>query len=444
MAANDLESISATATRMRQSMQPDVVHFDRYHVLRGIGEGGMGSVFLAFDSVEQRRVAIKFLSAELAKEKLNVDRFNREARIGAALDHPHIVRTLYYGRDPDSQRHAMVLEYVDGPSCQYLLDRDSKLSVDDSMLIVYHIAKALNHLHSHRVIHRDVKPDNILISSDGLAKLSDFGLAKRRGGPDDLTANTGGMGTSWYMPFEQAKNADFADERSDIFSLGATFYHLLTGRVPFPGNNHAEVVAKKQADRFEPVSHTNPALPPALDVLLHRMLALDPRQRFVSAKALIDEIEKSRLLNGYRTTVALGPEVRPPVHTSHAGTTYPDLRTGKDTPLDDSPWHLRFHDGHDRTFTRQATTRQVIAGLNAGLWPDGVEAARAERRQFRPLAEYPEFRPILLGQPAAPIPAAPATTRQRSSLKKLFFVGGFGIGLLAAAVAASLLRGLVG
>jgi eukaryotic-like serine/threonine-protein kinase len=429
-----------TLPALSRGPEPNVLHLDRFHILRSIGEGGMGSVYLAYDAIEQQRVAIKFLADDLAKEKLNVDRFNREARVGASLDHPHIVRTLLYGRDRESGRYAMVLEYVDGPSCQYLLDRDGKLSVDDAVLIVYHITQALAHMHEHRVIHRDVKPDNILLSSEGLAKLSDFGLSKRRGGPDDLTANTGGLGTSWYMPFEQAKSAEFADERSDIFSLGATFYHMLTGSVPFPGTSHAEIVARKQADRFEPVSVANKSLPPALDPILRKMLALDPRQRYASAKELIVDIEKSQLLNGYRTSVALGPEERPATRSSHGATTYPDLGTvGGDTPLHDVPWHLRFHDGEARTFTRLATTRQVLAGLNAGLWPDGVEAARSERRQFRPLIEYPEFRPILTGEKADTI-APPIESPSRRS-KKLFIVAGFGVGLLIAAAVASLIRG---
>ncbi len=426
-------------------MEPTVLHLDRFHLLRSIGQGGMGTVYLAYDSIEQRRVAIKFLADNLAKEKLNVDRFNREARIGASFDHQHIVRTLMYGRDQVSGRHAMVLEYVDGPSCSYLLDRDGKLSADDATLVIYHVAQALAHVHEHRVIHRDVKPDNILMSSDGLAKLSDFGLAKRRGGgPDDITSTTGGLGTSWYMPFEQAKSAEFADERSDIFSLGATFYHLLTGVVPFPGNNHAEIVARKQADRFEPASRANKSLPPALDPILRKMMALDPRQRYASIKDLIKDIEQSHLLNGYRTTVAIGPEDRPALRSNQVALTHPDIPSAGvnvDTPLDDSPWHLRFHDETGRTFTRLATTRQVLAGLDAGLWPDGVEAARSERRQFRAVGEYPEFHASNAGIPQ---PAASTASNTRSKkYRRLLMVAGFGFGLMVAALAASFLRGLM-
>lgn len=417
------------------------LHLDRYHLLRQVGVGGMGSVYLAYDAIEQKRVAIKFLADGLAAEKLHVDRFNREARVGAALDHPHIVRTLSYGRDRDSGRHAMVMEYVEGPTCQYLLDRDGSVSVDDAVLIIYHIAKALAYMHEHRFIHRDVKPDNILLSSDGLAKLFDFGLAKQRGGPDDLTVNPGGLGTSWYMPFEQAKSAEFADERSDIFSLGATFYHLLTGRVPFPGESHAEIVARKQSDKFEPPSAAKKSLPPALDPILKRMLALDPRKRYSSAKDLIADLENSNLLNGYRMSIAVLPQERPVVRPPSAGTTYPDMTAVGDTPLDAAPWHLRFRDEVNRTFTRTATTRQVLAGLNAGLWPEGVEAARSERRQFRPLIEYPEFRPILLGEVGTPKPETPVEpVAHSSSFKKIFLLAGFGVGILVAALLASIVR----
>lgn len=444
MTAPPLVENNVTPSRKTPVPEPAVLNLNRFHILRSIGRGGMGSVFLAYDSVDHRRVAIKFLDDNLAKERLHVDRFNREARIGASFDHQHIVRTLMFGRDQVSGRHAMVLEYVEGPSCQYILDRDGKLSADDAALIIYHVAQALACMHEHRIIHRDVKPDNILLSSDGLAKLSDFGLAKQRGGPDDLTAVSGGLGTSWYMPFEQAKNAEFADERSDIFSLGATFYHLLTGSVPFPGENHAEIVARKQADRFEPVSRANKSLPPALDPILRKMLVLDPRQRYATMKELIADLERSNLLNGYRTSVAIGPEDRPMVRANHSGATFPELPTvgvSVDTPLDDSPWHLRFHDDAGKAFTRLATTRQIVAGLGAGLWPGGVEAARSERRQFRPVADYPEFHAInQLNSPPADVVANSSRDRKR---RHLLMLSGFGIGLLVAALAASVIRNVL-
>lgn len=428
------------------------LNLESFHILRSLGEGGMGSVFLAFEPAAQRQVALKLLADHLAKDRIHVDRFYREARIGATLDHPNIVHTFAYGKDPASGRHGMVLEYVDGPSCQYLLDRDGHLQLDDAVLIVYHIAKALAELRDRKIVHRDVKPDNILLTSTGIAKLADFGLAKQLGGPDDLTAHQAAFGSSWYMPFEQAKNAGFVDERSDIFSLGASFYHLLTGQVPFPGESHAEVVAMKQSDRYVPVSQVDPRLPPALDPIIARMLALDPRRRYPSARELIIDIEKSRLLNAYRVGTVL-PEggAKSDKMPSDIAATSPDLNLDSDStdakPNAEVPWHLRYQDRAGRTYTRKATTRQVLDGLKAGRWPLGVEAARSERRRFRPIREYPEFQQYLDTPLESAVPLAKTSTiseaKPRRRLRKLWIGLGFVGGLAVAATVASLMRGVL-
>jgi serine/threonine-protein kinase len=411
----------------------------------------MGSVFLAFEPAAQRQVALKVLADNLAKDRIHVDRFYREARIGASLDHPNIVHTYAYGKDPATGRHAMVLEYIDGPSCQYLLDRDGHLQLDDAVLIVYHIAKALAELRDRKIVHRDVKPDNILLTSEGIAKLADFGLAKQLGGPDDLTAHQAAFGSSWYMPFEQAKNAGFVDERSDIFSLGATFYHLLTGQVPFPGESHAEVVALKQSDRYVPVSQVDPRLPPALDPIIARMLALDPRRRYPSARELIIDIEKSRLLNAYRVGTVL-PEggAKSDKERLDIAATSPDLNLDADgqSGHPELPWHLRYQDRAGRTYTRKATTKQVLEGLRAGRWPLGVEAARSERRRFRPLREYPEFQqyldtPLEGGDLIPPKTAPVPDQKPKRRLRKIWIGVGFVFGLAVAATVASLMRSLL-
>jgi serine/threonine-protein kinase len=418
---------------------PAAIHLEGFHVLRGLGEGGMGTVFLAYDPAQRRQVALKLLADHLARERLHVDRFYREARIGASFDHPNIVRTLAFGRDAATGRHVMVLEYVDGPSCHYLLDRDGRLSVDDAVLVIYSMAKALEAIHGQGVVHRDVKPDNILLPSSGVAKLADFGLAKRLGGPDDLTADQAGFGTSWYMSYEQAKNAGFADQRSDIFSLGATFYHLLTGALPFPGDNHAEVIARKQTDRFEPASRLQGDLPPAIDGMLARMLALDPRRRFATARDLIIEIEKSRLLNAYRVGVSADIDVNAldPIPSDGMPTSPDPGVAGRD---DGDTWHLRYRDAAGRQFSRRATSQQVVDGLRDGRWPPTTEAARSDRRLYRPLREYPEFR---AAAEALPGPAAEPKPPVRPADRRLLLAAGFGIGLLIAATLAGLIRGLL-
>src|SRR5205085_3416730 len=173
-----------------------------------------------------------------------------------------------------------VLEYVDGPSAHSLLERFGRLAVPDAVHIILDIARALEHAHSRNIVHRDIKPDNILLTQSGVAKLADLGLAKRTDEASHLTAARQGFGTPYYMPYEQAMNAKYADGRSDIYALGATLYHLVTGDVPFPGENHLEIVSKKDVGLYTPASVVNSAVPVALDDILERMLARDPGDRY--------------------------------------------------------------------------------------------------------------------------------------------------------------------
>src|SRR5262249_4195343 len=153
-----------------------------------------------------------------------VARFYREARSGATLNHPNIVHGIGVDQDPTTHKHFLVLEFVDGTSAHALLDRFGRLNVGDAVHVTLDVARALEHAHSRNIIHRDIKPDNILITRAGVAKLADFGLAKRTDEASHLTAARQGFGTSYYMPYEQALNAQKADSRSDIYALGATFY----------------------------------------------------------------------------------------------------------------------------------------------------------------------------------------------------------------------------
>src|SRR5207253_8823691 len=195
-------------------------------------------------------------------------------------DHPNIVRNLAIGQDKPTAKHYIVLEYVDGPSAHSLLQQYGRLKVGDALHIVLDIARALEHAHSRSIVHRDIKPDNILLTQSGLAKLSDLGLAKRTDEASHLTAARQGFGTPYYMPYEQAMNAKYADARSGIYALGATFYHLLVGEVPSPGNNALEIVDRKALGDYVPASSLNPDVPRALDHTLAKMLAKEPRNRY--------------------------------------------------------------------------------------------------------------------------------------------------------------------
>src|SRR5262249_10446025 len=209
--------------------------------MRRKGGSGMGDVYHGIKESDDHKVAIKVLSVHLAGSQASVDRFYREAKSGALLNHPNIVHNITCGQDRPTGKHYLVLEYVEGPSAHALLDRFGNLAVGDAVHIILDVARALEYAHSRNIIHRDIKPDNILLTPSGLAKLSDLGLAKRTDEASHLTATRQGFGTPYYMPYEQAMNAKYADGRSDIYALGATLYHLLVGEVPFPGVNHLEI-----------------------------------------------------------------------------------------------------------------------------------------------------------------------------------------------------------
>src|SRR5262245_43047923 len=242
-----------------------------FRILRRLGEGGMGAVYLGYDGKHDRQVALKILNDSLASNQSYLDRFHREARSGVLLNHPNVVRTFAAGQDRATGKHYLVLEYVDGPSAEALLQTRGNLPVGDAVHLALDVARALEHAHSKGIVHRDVKPDNILITRSGVAKLGDLGLAKRADEPSHLTQNRQGFGTTAYMPYEQAISAKRADGRSDLYALGATLYHLITGVVPFPGENHLEVVEKKNLGHYRPAGSLNSSVPAALDHILAKL-----------------------------------------------------------------------------------------------------------------------------------------------------------------------------
>jgi eukaryotic-like serine/threonine-protein kinase len=362
-----------------------------YRILRRLGEGGMGSVYLGYDSVRQEHVAIKVLSDQLATQPAMVDRFTREGRSGTLLDHPNIIHSYEVGCDRLSGRHFIVLEFVDGPSVQALLEQQGRLVVGDAVHIALDVARALEHAHSRNIVHRDIKPANILLTRSGVAKVADLGLAKQTDEVSHLTVTRQSFGTTAYMPYEQAINARFADARSDIYALGATLYQLVTGKVPFPGDNHLEVVEKKRIGTFVPASVAHSQVPATLDPILARMLARDPRERYPSARELLIDLERSRLvavLPGFAD-----PDAALATAGSDPAIANEPTRLALDVPpaVDpDDRWTVRyFHEGHLRQ--EQATTEQVADWLSSGILPGDTLAARPPLDVFAPVRSYPEF-----------------------------------------------------
>jgi serine/threonine-protein kinase len=371
-----------------------------YRLLRRLGEGGMGVVYLAWKEGDEGQVAIKVLNDQLASSQSYIDRFYREAKSGKLLNHPNIVRTLHCGQDEKTGKHYLVLEYVDGPSAHALLDKLGRLPVGDAVHIALHIARALEHAHSRNIIHRDIKPDNILVTRSGVAKLADLGLAKRTDETSHLTSTRQGFGTTAYMPYEQAIAARSADSRSDIYALGATLYHLLTGLAPFPGDSHLDVVEKKKLGEYPPASVLNPEVAAALDGILACMMARQPRDRYQTASELIVDLERSKLAPALPTfadpeLAMKDPWVRACLASSGEPTRLdPELPPHRPPPSPPEPadmWLLRFRGRDGRLCKARATTGQIVERMRDGRLPERIVARRPTQPKFRPLTVFPEF-----------------------------------------------------
>jgi eukaryotic-like serine/threonine-protein kinase len=402
-----LEKTNLDPTRPQLPLPGDLLHEVRslgeYRILRPLGEGGMGAVYLGYHEGKDQQVAIKVLGEHLSSNQGYVDRFYREAKSGALLNHPNIVRTLNVGQDQATAKHYLVLEFVDGQTAQALLDKQGRLALGDAVHIALDVARALEHAHSRNVVHRDIKPDNILITRSGVSKLVDLGLARRTDEASHLTAARQGFGTTYYMPYEQAIDAKRADGRSDIYALGATLYHLVTGVVPFAGDNHLEVVEKKNQGDFTPASKLNPAVPPVLNHILARMLAREPRNRYQTASELIVELERSRLAAPVPTFADPNQALQDPWVQQCLASSAEPTRLDPETPLlppttpepaTEGMWVLRYHNPAGKLCRTQATTEQILVRLRRGRLSPKMEARRADGKNYHPLSFYPEFKDL--------------------------------------------------
>ncbi|MEA2348833.1 MAG: eukaryotic-like serine/threonine-protein kinase [Thermoleophilaceae bacterium] len=255
---------------------------DRYTLERRLGAGGMSTVFLARDDVLEREVAVKLLAEHLADDEAFVARFRREALAAARLQHPNVVQVYDSGRDAESDRHFIVMEYVEGPSCADLLRDRGLLEIDQAVRIVTDACNGLDYAHRAGVVHRDVKPGNLLISSDsGATKLADFGIAKATE-QTRITQVGSVLGTAAYLSPEQAHGQE-AGPASDIYSLGVCAYQFLTGRLPHEYSSLTELALKQQQNPVVPVAEWRPEVPPALDRAVRVCLETDPANRYPDA-----------------------------------------------------------------------------------------------------------------------------------------------------------------
>lgn len=261
-------------------------------ILEEIGSGGMGVVYRAHQISLDRPSALKILSDRYARNAEYVVGFIREARAAAKLNHPHIVQAYAVGEDEGIFYFAM--EYIDGETMKAVLKRKNLIPVDKALTIIQQVAEALDHAwKEQRLIHRDIKPDNIMLTKNGRAKLADLGLARVASEIDDSPEGDEVMGTPQYISPEHLVGASM-DIRSDIYSLGATFYHLITGQFPFTGKTPAEIAKKHLDSPLISPKEKNPEIPESLCCIIEKMMEKSPEKRYQSAEELVEDLSLVR------------------------------------------------------------------------------------------------------------------------------------------------------
>jgi serine/threonine-protein kinase len=267
---------------------------DRYEIHQRLARGGMAQVYLARDRSLDRPVAVKELVPEFATDPSFVERFRREAQAAANLSHPNIVGVYDWGTQDGT--YFIVMEYVDGPSLSQVIRRDGPLHPRRAAEIANEVAAALGFAHSRGVVHRDVKPGNVLLTATGQSKVTDFGIARALSSPDDDLTQAGSvMGTATYFSPEQAQGLP-VDPRSDLYSLGVVLYEMVTGRPPFSGETPLAIAYKHVQDQPAPPSTIVPDIPQGLEAIIMKLLQKKPDDRYPSAEALRADL--NRFLDG--------------------------------------------------------------------------------------------------------------------------------------------------
>jgi eukaryotic-like serine/threonine-protein kinase len=353
-----------------------------YDLLEKIAEGGMGAIYKGRQRETGQIVAIKIMPAHTASNPILLKRFEQEFRAASRLNHPNIVRALDYGDSGDTPY--LVMEFVDGESLGQKIEREGRMPEAEAIRIIAQVAQGLHRAHKQNLIHRDVKPDNILVQPDGVAKLADLGLVKETEADLNLTKTGRGLGTPHFMAPEQFRNAKNADIRCDIYSLGATLYQMVTGELPFRSSGPLDAWMKKIQNDLTPPRILVPTLSERLDWAIIRAMSADPDRRPTSCREFVED------LTGHSTRR---------VPTTNNGTPATEL------------WYLVYKDENGTSHTVKGSTSAIRRSLRDGLLGDAsnVRASRAKSGPFESLKEFPEFRDMLVT--AAPLAAPPSAPR---------------------------------
>ncbi len=358
-----------------------------YDLLEKIAEGGMGAIYRGRHRESGQIVAIKIMPPHIAQNPVLLKRFEQEFRAASRLDHPNIVRALDYS--DNGNMPYLVMEFVEGESLGQKLEREGRMSESDAIRIIAQVAQGLHRAHKQNLVHRDVKPDNILVTPDGIAKLADLGLVKETETDLNLTKTGRGLGTPHFMAPEQFRNAKNADIRCDIYSLGATLYQMVTGELPFRSNGPLDAWMKKIQNELTAPRQLVPTLSDRLDWAIRRAMSADPDKRPISCREFIEDL------------------------TGHSTRRLPTVDSN--VPQNEL-WYLVYKDDTGMAHTVKGTVSAVRRSLKDGLLGDAsnVRAARTKAGPFESLRDYPEFRDMVVE--AAPISVSPSSPPRQPSI----------------------------
>ncbi len=377
-----------------------------YKLLKKIGQGGMGSVYKG-QKEDGPIVAIKVLAKELAAKDAYVARFEREARVMEKLDHPNILGCHEFGKEKGF--YYIVMDFVEGGSVEGWLKKLGKFSIGDAFHIILKTAEGLQHAHEQNLIHRDIKPDNLLITKEGIVKVADLGLAKDTEEDVSLTKTGAGAGTPIYMAPEQARDVKHVDARVDIYALGVMLYVFLTGQPPFQGATLVELISAKEKGKFDPIRRHNDEVPPKVDLIVDKMLAKDPKLRFASCAEVIKQLVPLGLHNemlsflesDQQATVAnkkLAAKSAPP-----SGLAKMSAKTGmsakqsakttlqQDEPVEQGVWYWNMVSPEGKIINKKVTTDQIKMLIKGGNINEESEVSKTKKGNYRSVATFGEF-----------------------------------------------------
>ena len=277
---------------------------DRYEIIKTIGEGGMANVYLANDTILDRKVAIKVLRGDLSNDEKFIRRFKREALSVSNLSHPNIVEVYDVGEEDGN--YYIVMEYIEGKTLKQLLQKRGALTLNEVIDIMTQLTDGLAHAHEAYIIHRDIKPQNIMIEDNGLVKITDFGIAMALNSTQ-LTQTNSVMGSVHYLPPEQA-NGKGSTVKSDIYSLGILMYELLTGSVPFKGDTAVEIALKHMKEKIPSIRKQNPTIPQSVENIVLKATAKNPKNRYDNVRDMYKDLQTALQRDNEKRLVYEYPE----------------------------------------------------------------------------------------------------------------------------------------